>query len=154
MAVDANILIYDRIREEMDNGRNIKQSAVNGFELLAPAFAPSSLPADLTGGTGVDGGRFSGSTFTPAGGTSPYTQRPRASFHLYCWALAAAATSARLNPITYRYDAFMPAPAIPRRRRAACASDDTRTVTTFAPLVNAPDAPQQALAYNAFLRER
>ncbi|MCA8941471.1 MAG: protein translocase subunit SecD, partial [Planctomycetes bacterium] len=48
MAVDANILIFDRIREERDNGRNIKQAAKNGFEKAAVAIVDSNLTTLIT----------------------------------------------------------------------------------------------------------
>jgi protein-export membrane protein SecD len=43
MAVDANILIFDRIREEMDNGRNIKQAAKNGFSRAAVTIFDANI---------------------------------------------------------------------------------------------------------------
>lgn len=48
MAVDANILIFDRIREEMDNGRNIKQATKNGFEKAMSAIIDSNLTTLIT----------------------------------------------------------------------------------------------------------
>jgi SecD/SecF fusion protein len=48
MAVDANILIFDRVREEMDNGRNIKQATKNGFEKAMSAIIDSNLTTLIT----------------------------------------------------------------------------------------------------------
>ncbi len=48
MAVDANILIFDRIREEMDNGRNIKQAAKNGFENALSSIVDGNLTTLIT----------------------------------------------------------------------------------------------------------
>lgn len=48
MAVDANILIFDRIREEMDNGRNIKQAAKNGFSRAAVTIFDANLTTLIT----------------------------------------------------------------------------------------------------------
>jgi len=48
MAVDANILIFDRIREELDKGRNIKQAAKNGFDLALSAIMDANITTFLT----------------------------------------------------------------------------------------------------------
>ena len=48
MAVDANILIFDRIREEMDKGRNIKQAAKNGFSRAAVTIFDANITTLLT----------------------------------------------------------------------------------------------------------
>jgi len=48
MAVDANILIFDRIREEMDNGRNIKQAAKNGFSRAAVTIFDANITTLIT----------------------------------------------------------------------------------------------------------
>ncbi|HED65997.1 MAG TPA: protein translocase subunit SecD [Planctomycetes bacterium] len=48
MAVDANILIFDRIREEMDRGRNVKQAAREGFEKASPAILDANITTFLT----------------------------------------------------------------------------------------------------------
>ena len=48
MAVDANILIFDRIREEMDKGRNIKQAAKEGFDKAMPAILDANITTFLT----------------------------------------------------------------------------------------------------------
>ena len=49
MAVDANILIFDRIREEIDKGRNIKQAAINGFENAFSTIIDANVTTFLTG---------------------------------------------------------------------------------------------------------
>ncbi len=49
MAVDANILIFDRIREEMDKGRNVKQAAVNGFDQAFSTIIDANVTTFLTG---------------------------------------------------------------------------------------------------------
>ncbi|MFT5287220.1 MAG: SecD/SecF fusion protein, partial [Planctomycetota bacterium] len=49
MAVDANILIFDRIREEMDKGRNIKQAAINGFDHAFSTIIDANVTTFLTG---------------------------------------------------------------------------------------------------------
>ena len=48
MAVDANILIYDRIREEMDKGRNIKQAAKNGFDRALTTIVDANVTTLIT----------------------------------------------------------------------------------------------------------
>ncbi len=48
MAVDANILIFDRIREEMDKGRNFKQAAKNGFSRAAVTIFDANITTLLT----------------------------------------------------------------------------------------------------------
>ena len=48
MAVDANILIFDRIREEFDKGRNIKQAAKNGFDNARSAIIDANVTTFLT----------------------------------------------------------------------------------------------------------
>jgi SecD/SecF fusion protein len=48
MAVDANILIFDRLREEMDKGRNVKQAAKEGFERAMPAILDANITTFLT----------------------------------------------------------------------------------------------------------
>lgn len=48
MAVDANILIFDRIREEMDNGRNIKQASKNGFSRAAVTIFDANITTLIT----------------------------------------------------------------------------------------------------------
>jgi SecD/SecF fusion protein len=48
MAVDANILIFDRIREEMDKGQNVKQAARTGFEKAFSAIFDANLTTLIT----------------------------------------------------------------------------------------------------------
>lgn len=48
MAVDANILIFDRIREERDNGRNVKQAAKNGFDKALSTIVDANLTTLIT----------------------------------------------------------------------------------------------------------
>jgi len=48
MAVDANILIFDRIREEADKGRNAKQAAKTGFEKALSAILDANITTFLT----------------------------------------------------------------------------------------------------------
>jgi SecD/SecF fusion protein len=48
MAVDANILIFDRIREEQDRGQNVKQAAKAGFERAFSAIFDSNLVTLIT----------------------------------------------------------------------------------------------------------
>ncbi len=48
MAVDANILIFDRIREELDKGQNVKQAAKAGFEKAFTAIFDSNLVTLIT----------------------------------------------------------------------------------------------------------
>jgi SecD/SecF fusion protein len=49
MAVDGNILIFDRIREERDEGRNIKQAARAGFEKALTTIVDANLTTLITG---------------------------------------------------------------------------------------------------------
>lgn len=48
MAVDANILIFDRIREERDNGRNVRQAAKNGFDKALSTIVDANLTTLIT----------------------------------------------------------------------------------------------------------
>ncbi len=48
MAVDANILIFDRIREELDKGQNVKQAAKTGFEKAFSAIFDANITTLLT----------------------------------------------------------------------------------------------------------
>ncbi len=43
MAVDSNILVFERIREELKRGRNIKQAATNGFDKALSAILDSNI---------------------------------------------------------------------------------------------------------------
>ena len=48
MAVDANILIFDRIREELDKGQNVKQAAKAGFEKAFSAIFDANVTTLIT----------------------------------------------------------------------------------------------------------
>ena len=48
MAVDANILIFDRLREETEKGRNIKQASKAGFDKALSAIIDSNVTTFLT----------------------------------------------------------------------------------------------------------
>jgi SecD/SecF fusion protein len=48
MAVDANILIFDRLREEAEKGRNPKQAAKAGFDNATSAIIDSNVTTFLT----------------------------------------------------------------------------------------------------------
>ncbi|MEM7310659.1 MAG: protein translocase subunit SecD [Planctomycetota bacterium] len=48
MAVDANILIFDRIREELDKGQNVKQAAKTGFEKAFSAVFDANITTLIT----------------------------------------------------------------------------------------------------------
>jgi SecD/SecF fusion protein len=49
MSVDANVLIYERIREELATGKTIKASIDNGFRLANSAIIDSNLTTFITG---------------------------------------------------------------------------------------------------------
>ena len=49
MAVDANVLIYERIREEMRSGKNMRQSIKEGFKHALSAIIDSNVTTLLTG---------------------------------------------------------------------------------------------------------
>ena len=49
MSVDANVLIYERIREELATGKTIKASIDNGFKLANSAIIDSNLTTFITG---------------------------------------------------------------------------------------------------------
>jgi SecD/SecF fusion protein len=49
MALDANILIFDRIREELDKGANVKQAAKTGFDKALSAILDSNITTLLAG---------------------------------------------------------------------------------------------------------
>ncbi|MGQ9818324.1 MAG: protein translocase subunit SecD [Candidatus Kapaibacteriales bacterium] len=49
MAVDANVLIYERIREELSKGRSIKSSLDEGFSKALPAILDSNITTFMTG---------------------------------------------------------------------------------------------------------
>src|SRR5262249_42254838 len=48
MAVDSNILIFDRLREEAEKGRNAKQAAKAGFENALSAIVDSNVTTFLS----------------------------------------------------------------------------------------------------------
>ncbi len=49
MAVDANVLIYERIREEMSNGKNLRSAVQEGFRGSLSAIMDANITALLTG---------------------------------------------------------------------------------------------------------
>lgn len=49
MAVDANVLIYERIREGLSKGRSIKSSIDEGFSKALPAILDSNVTTFITG---------------------------------------------------------------------------------------------------------
>jgi len=49
MAVDANVLIYERIREEIATGKTVKASVESGFEKANSAIIDSNITTFLTG---------------------------------------------------------------------------------------------------------
>jgi preprotein translocase subunit SecD len=49
MAVDANVLIYERIREELATGKTIKSSIDNGFSKANSAIVDSNITTIITG---------------------------------------------------------------------------------------------------------
>lgn len=49
MAVDANVLIYERIREELSTGKTIKASVDSGFSKANSAIVDSNITTFLTG---------------------------------------------------------------------------------------------------------
>lgn len=49
MAVDANILIFERIREEMDKGKTLAQSVKNGFERAFITIVDANVTTFITG---------------------------------------------------------------------------------------------------------
>ncbi len=48
MAVDANVLIYERIKEELDAGRTLRNSIANGFKNASSAIIDSNVTTLLT----------------------------------------------------------------------------------------------------------
>jgi protein-export membrane protein SecD len=48
MAVDANVLVYERIREELDAGRNVKTAVNEGFQHALSAIVDSNLTTLIT----------------------------------------------------------------------------------------------------------
>lgn len=49
MAVDANVLIYERIREELTTGKTIKASVDSGFSKANSAIVDSNITTFITG---------------------------------------------------------------------------------------------------------
>ncbi len=49
MAIDANVLIYERIKEELRLGNSISKSIANGFKFSLPAIIDSNLTSMITG---------------------------------------------------------------------------------------------------------
>ncbi|MBR1922733.1 MAG: protein translocase subunit SecDF [Paludibacteraceae bacterium] len=49
MAVDANVLIYERIREEMRNGKNLRKAIDDGFRGAISAIIDANVTSFLTG---------------------------------------------------------------------------------------------------------
>ncbi|WP_423149387.1 protein translocase subunit SecDF [Rubrolithibacter danxiaensis] len=49
MAVDANVLIYERIREELDHGKSIRLAIADGFKHAMPSILDSQITTFLTG---------------------------------------------------------------------------------------------------------
>lgn len=49
MAVDANVLIYERIKEELNLGRNLKTAITNGYSNALSAILDSNITTLLTG---------------------------------------------------------------------------------------------------------
>lgn len=49
MAVDANVLIYERIREELKVGKTFKSSVDTGFKISLSAIFDSNIVTLLTG---------------------------------------------------------------------------------------------------------
>jgi len=50
MAVDANILIFERIREEMDKGKTLLQAIKNGFERAFITIVDANVTTLIAGG--------------------------------------------------------------------------------------------------------
>jgi preprotein translocase subunit SecD len=48
MAVDANVLIYERIREELAAGRSVRPAVNEGFKHALPAIVDSNLTTLIT----------------------------------------------------------------------------------------------------------
>jgi preprotein translocase subunit SecD len=48
MAVDSNVLIFERIREELDAGRNVKAAVSEGFRHALSAIVDSNLTTLIT----------------------------------------------------------------------------------------------------------
>lgn len=50
MAVDANVLVYERIKEELSSGKDIKLAISEGFKNALPSILDSNITTLLTGG--------------------------------------------------------------------------------------------------------
>src|SRR5690606_7838896 len=50
MAVDANVLIFSRIREELNNGLSVQRAISEGFDRAYSAIIDSNLTTLLVGG--------------------------------------------------------------------------------------------------------
>jgi len=48
MAVDANVLIFERIREELDRGKTVRTAIDEGFRHAMPAIVDSNVSTILT----------------------------------------------------------------------------------------------------------
>lgn len=49
MAVDANVLIYERIKEELEQGKNLRNAIANGYHSALSAILDSNITTLLTG---------------------------------------------------------------------------------------------------------
>lgn len=49
MAVDANVLIYERVREELDHGKSIRLAVSDGFKHAMPSILDGNITTFLTG---------------------------------------------------------------------------------------------------------
>lgn len=49
MAVDANVLIYERVREELEHGKSIRLAIADGFKHAMPSILDSQITTFLTG---------------------------------------------------------------------------------------------------------
>ncbi len=49
IAIDANVLIYERVREEMAHGKSIRLSVADGFKHALPSILDSNISTFLTG---------------------------------------------------------------------------------------------------------
>jgi SecD/SecF fusion protein len=49
MAVDANVLIYERIKEELRAGKNMKKALVSGYQNALSAIIDGNVTTLLTG---------------------------------------------------------------------------------------------------------
>jgi SecD/SecF fusion protein len=49
IAIDANVLIYERVREEMSHGKSIRIAVADGFKHALPSILDSNISTFLTG---------------------------------------------------------------------------------------------------------